>query len=89
MLLLVFWTTVDPAKWGSLRDQILMDFFTTIATTASNDLDPQGLNKWQTYVFIPKQTKFLMEYSWQANCSGGGQEANDIASVNGKQQEQL
>lgn len=30
-----------------------------------------------------------MEHSWQANRSGGGQEANDTARVNGKQQEQL
>lgn len=66
-----------------------MDFFTTITTTTSNDLDLQGLNKWQTYVLIPKQTKFLMEYSWQAYLSRGGWEANCIAHTNGKQQEQL
>lgn len=54
-----------------------------------NDLDPQGLNKWQAYVLIPKQTKFLMEYSWQANHKWGGWEANCIAHTNGKQQEQL
>lgn len=66
-----------------------MDFFTIVATTTSNAPDPRGLSKWQTYVFIPKQSQFLMEHSWQANRSGGGQEANDTARVNGKQQEQL
>lgn len=66
-----------------------MDFFLTITTITTNYLDPQGLNKWQAYVLIPKQTKFLMEYSWQANHKWGGWEANCIAHTNGKQQEQL
>lgn len=41
-----------------------MYFFPTVTAITTNDLDQLGLNRLQTYVLIPKQTKFLMEYSW-------------------------